>query len=373
MSVTINVNGLSLCHKGSGGYVKNTIPDVCLTPDKCIPKPYSIVSYSKDLVKGTTSIEADGGNMCANLGSEFSCCTGDGGGSCGGIISGTTEAESTWITYSPDVFMEGKPVCRLTDKMWMNHGNSAAMSGLIQPPLDAAIEIAIICSVVCFCDKNPIKSSSGKSDLKEECVKITLLSGNDALEISGDNDLQNLSTIKPEIPYNMTTSPPTPLLHRADDGNLKPTERLGKRMLQEGLKAAVRNNGIYEVRIPDVIVVNDLSKPLVAGNLKAVVEIKFNNQSRNQYQISDYEEIAGDPNRVVELDPKKCGCADQPKREPVRVPVFEPMPVPKPESSILDWEYWEEVTGLTGAALIIYLIVSEGSRLFPPRNLIPVP
>jgi hypothetical protein len=31
------------------------------------------------------------------------------------------------------------------------------------------------------------------------------------------------------------------------------------------------------------------------------------------------------------------------------------------------------ITGLTGTALVIYLIVSEGSRLFPPRNLVPVP
>lgn len=32
-----------------------------------------------------------------------------------------------------------------------------------------------------------------------------------------------------------------------------------------------------------------------------------------------------------------------------------------------------EITGLTGTALLIYLIISEGSRLFPPRNLVPVP
>jgi hypothetical protein len=33
-----------------------------------------------------------------------------------------------------------------------------------------------------------------------------------------------------------------------------------------------------------------------------------------------------------------------------------------------------EITGLSGIALIAYLIVSEGSRiLFPPRNLVPVP
>lgn len=29
-------------------------------------------------------------------------------------------------------------------------------------------------------------------------------------------------------------------------------------------------------------------------------------------------------------------------------------------------------TGLTGLALALYLIVSEGSRLYPPRNLVPV-
>ena len=45
--------------------------------------------------------------------------------------------------------------------------------------------------------------------------------------------------------------------------------------------------------------------------------------------------------------------------------------------SFLDWNSIKQkvsnVTGLTGAALTLYLIVSEGSRLFPPRNLIPIP
>lgn len=46
----------------------------------------------------------------------------------------------------------------------------------------------------------------------------------------------------------------------------------------------------------------------------------------------------------------------------------------EPEPAFTDFEYWERVTGLTGAALVVYLIVSEGSRiLFPPRNLVPVP
>ncbi len=47
--------------------------------------------------------------------------------------------------------------------------------------------------------------------------------------------------------------------------------------------------------------------------------------------------------------------------------------VPRNDFSIDDLEYWEKVTGLTGTALIIYLIISEGSRAFPPRNLVPIP
>ncbi|MBV8518134.1 MAG: RHS repeat protein [Acidobacteria bacterium] len=35
--------------------------------------------------------------------------------------------------------------------------------------------------------------------------------------------------------------------------------------------------------------------------------------------------------------------------------------------------YWERATGLTGAALAAYLVFSELSRLYPPRNLVPVP
>lgn len=38
------------------------------------------------------------------------------------------------------------------------------------------------------------------------------------------------------------------------------------------------------------------------------------------------------------------------------------------------WRHMEEVTGLTGVALLIYLIISEGSRIaVPPRNFVPVP
>ncbi|MCP3871903.1 MAG: DUF4150 domain-containing protein [Desulfobacteraceae bacterium] len=142
MAVTININGLTLVHKDSGGVAKATLPDICLTPTSNgpVPRNYSNTAYSKDLAKGTVTITADGGHMCANKGSEFSKSIGDEGGSIGGIISGTHLAEATWITYSPNVFFEGKNVCRLSDKMLMNHGNTVCAAGVIVPPLKPPVD-----------------------------------------------------------------------------------------------------------------------------------------------------------------------------------------------------------------------------------------
>ena len=135
MSITININGLTLCHRGSGGETSNTLPDVCKTPSKAIPRPFSNKAYSKDLAQGTTTVFADGGNMIANFGSIFAKSSLDGGGSFGGILSGTFLAEAEFMTHSFDVFFESKPACRLTDKMWMNHKNTVNMAGLKQKKL----------------------------------------------------------------------------------------------------------------------------------------------------------------------------------------------------------------------------------------------
>jgi hypothetical protein len=389
MSVTININNLSLCHKKSGGISTATIPDVCKTPSPGgpVPIPYPNIALAVNLAKGTTTVKADGGNMCAKYGSEFSRSTGDEPGTLGGVKSSTFMKEATWITYSFDVKLEGKGACRLTDKMFHNHQNTVNMGGLLQAPLDAMPELIELCVIICQCDKAPTKSASGKSDLKEDCVKAALHTAHAA----GLN--QNM---RPEINYNMTTTPPSPLLHRIPGGTtLDPTENLATRMIQEGLKSAQNNAGVYQVRRPDVVISRAInSSPagsaasLTAPNLKAVVEIKFNDQARDPGQIRDYERIAGDPNRVVELNPTECMCREPNPRpvlvraledererrlapQPVRVP--QPVPQPAPSGGLFDLDTWSKITGLTGGALILYLVVSEGSRLFPPRNLVPVP
>jgi hypothetical protein len=134
MSVTVKVNGTdnTLVHKGSTGIARNTAPDVCKTPSPGgpVPVPYPvIISMSSDLADGTTTVEADGGNMCAIKGSNFSRCSGDEAGTAGGVKSSTNMKEATWISYSFDVKLDGKNACRKTDKMMMNHENTICMAG----------------------------------------------------------------------------------------------------------------------------------------------------------------------------------------------------------------------------------------------------
>ncbi len=136
MPVTVKVNGVanSLVHKGSNGISVATIPDVCKTPSPGgpVPIPYPNISQSATLDKGTTTVKADGGMMIAIKGSEFSLSNGDNAGVVGGVKSSTFMKESTWILYSFDVKMDGKNACRLTDKKFQNHENTADLAGLVQ-------------------------------------------------------------------------------------------------------------------------------------------------------------------------------------------------------------------------------------------------
>ena len=140
MAVTVHVNGTSnsLAHKGSTGIAKSTLPDVCKTPSPGgpVPVPYPIIiSMTSDLTGGTTTVKVDGGNMAAVKGSKLSRCSGDEPGTAGGLKSSTNMKEAAWILYSFDVKLDGKNACRLTDKLQMNHGNTACLAGLVQLPV----------------------------------------------------------------------------------------------------------------------------------------------------------------------------------------------------------------------------------------------
>jgi hypothetical protein len=194
---------------------------------------------------------------------------------------------------------------------------------------------------------------------------------------------QGQSPIKAEIPYNMTTMPPSPILSGQTPGLLRATQYLPRRMKELGLKAAGANGGVYQVRIPDAVITRTPSDVSAAGltapNLKAVVEIKFNQEVRDPLQIRDYQRIVGgsgiEDGRVVELSPEECLCRlPEPERVPALERLRQPAPQPAPGWVERNIDAIQQTTGLTGVALALYLIISEGSRIFfPPRNLVPVP
>jgi len=129
MAVTVSVNKLMLSHKAANGIAAATVPDVCKTPSPGgpVPVPYPNIAQSDTLDKGTKTVTADGGNMCANKGSEYSSSNGDEAGTAGGVKSSTNMKEAKWITTSMDVKLEGQGAARLSDKMTNNHENTVCL------------------------------------------------------------------------------------------------------------------------------------------------------------------------------------------------------------------------------------------------------
>jgi hypothetical protein len=203
MPVTVKVNKLSLVHRGSDGVSRATLPDVCKTPPAMVPVAYPNVTFSKDLALGTTTVSADGGNMIAVSGSEFTPSTGDEPGVGGGVISGVNMQESTWITYSMDVKIEGRNACRLTDKKFHNRGNTVNAAGELQqnpgeqPACDWGDEDGAIIGAGGPCGCKPI-GKDGPPVTPPGCVnkatlkKIVFVNG---IKNSADNHCESLQAI----------------------------------------------------------------------------------------------------------------------------------------------------------------------------------
>ncbi len=180
MSVTININNLSLCHKGSNGISTATVPDVCKTPSPGgpVPLPYPNISLSSDLENGTTTVEADSGNMIAIKGSDFSRSTGDEPGTVGGVKSNVNMKESKWILYSFDVKFEDANACRLTDKKTQNHENTIDATGLVQILIPATVLESQLSAIATDCHNKiengpppPPKSCTTRGSLKHKCCE----------------------------------------------------------------------------------------------------------------------------------------------------------------------------------------------------------
>ena len=108
----------------------------------------------------------------------------------------------------------------------------------------------------------------------------------------------------------MTTVPPSPIMSAHDP--LEPHDDLlgyifntwpGKmKGYLDGKKA-----GLDQTRRPDVVIVHDPVLSFEQSNIRAVIEMKFDDEL-TRGQAADYIRIAGDEAKYVPLKKAQCGC-----------------------------------------------------------------
>ncbi len=276
---TVRVNGLTMAHEGTGGYVISTLPDVCKSPDK--PVPYTNVSYITTLEKGTRTVSADGGNMIAVKGSEQASSVGDEPGIGGGVKSGVNMHRATWLSWSPDVYMEGRPVCRLTDKMLMNKGNTVSIGGHWDPPIAGSDpDLKELCDILCEC------AQSDQTE-KQKCVAERLRENNFDGLYPKPEAMQNGKL--PEVSY-----------QEGLDG-----WRMVESSTQPGSGLPTSRPIVPNSRRPDVTALRD-------GKIAKIVEMKFGPDKPSPDQQRDYPRIAEDQKLSEEdvtwMDEDNCDC-----------------------------------------------------------------
>jgi hypothetical protein len=122
MPQTTFANTRGIAHKKSGGQ-SLVFPDVCRPPTGP-PVPFPNLGRSADTTDGPPSVTTDGAMPMVKR-AKYARTTGDEPGVNGGIISGTHRHECEFLSYSFDVFFEGRNVCRLGDPLWHNRKNIA--------------------------------------------------------------------------------------------------------------------------------------------------------------------------------------------------------------------------------------------------------
>lgn len=180
------------------------------------------------------------------------------------------------------------------------------------PQLDAA-DKKVLCSAICKCQKLPGIGVDGR-ELKQECVSGRLK--------SLDAILDNQSPYKAEFTYDMTKRPPEPLLDKETDTKSRRLWPGWTTTLwpKDPTRPVPYKPGRGYTRRPDVVIVNDPTKPPTQDNIKQVVEIKFPGDPYRFQQREDYIVIAGDEKKMVPLNVEDCDC-DQPEPKPPRIPV----------------------------------------------------
>jgi type VI secretion system secreted protein VgrG len=127
--------------------------------------------------------------------------------------------------------------------------------------------------------------------------------------------LSNQSTIKAEVPYDMSLDPPAPFMDP-----INPMRPIHSRPPGS--------------RIPDVVLVKDETVPPVQSNIRKIIEIKFDGDPEDRAQTAIFKRIGGPGVPVETWTPKTCECGEEePDRAPARARV--PALTPREEALIL--------------------------------------
>jgi len=171
----------------------------------------------------------------------------------------------------------------------------------------------VLCSAMCQCDKMPDIAKDGKQ-LKQGCVSGRLK----ALNVL----LAHRSPYKQEINYDMSKSPPAPIMDGgiATMGHSYLPGWIRKYWGTEPEHAPSFKAGQGLIRRPDVVIVNDPTKPPTQDNIKQIVEMKFPPDTLSRPQADAYRAIAGSPAKLRKLEPGNCDC-DSLETEKAKVPV----------------------------------------------------
>lgn len=123
MAKTTFANTRGIVHKGSGS-TSTVFPDVCLTQigKPVVPVPYTNLGEAADTIKGPKSVTVDG-EMPMVKGALYSKSSGDEPGTKKGVVSHAHKDVCEFLTYSFDVKIEGRGVCRLDDLLFHNKKN----------------------------------------------------------------------------------------------------------------------------------------------------------------------------------------------------------------------------------------------------------
>jgi hypothetical protein len=310
MSVTIKVNGTttSLAHKFSSGITTATIPDVCKTPSPGgpVPVPYPNIANSITLSDGTTTVKGDKA-MAANKGSKFSLSNGDNAGVAGGVKSSTFMKEATWILYSFDVKMDGKNVCRLTDKMFHNSENAANLGGEIQIPVLAGETAADLQEIAEKCN-DAVNESQGYTKANPPKGTICKQMGTDKHacceeSINNYNKANPGSKLRSEVAFNAQGQALEGVASTAKAQASKVYETskalVGSRMVSawgDVYMNALKQAGGVGNFIADVLVLKDPSLPISKDNIADAFDFKFNcagDGKMDSGQQKDYKRFTG--------------------------------------------------------------------------------